>query len=227
MSAEAPAVRAYSPRTLAEALEVLSLDPEVKPVAGCTDLLVTTPEGRLAWPSVMSVVGIPELHTLVRDTDGWRIGAAVTFSRIRSESGLRETFPILAEAASVVGGWQIQNRATVGGNVVNASPAGDSLPVLLALGATAIAVGPKGEREIPYDRFHTGYRKTALRPGEILGGSGYPTPPPPACSSSGRSGPARPRPSARWCWRSSRRIARGCWRGCGSERGAWPPPRSG
>ena len=68
----------------------------------------------------------------------------------------------------MVGGWQIQNRATLGGNMANASPAGDSLPVLLALDALVVAAGARGLREIPYAEFHTGYRKTALQPGEIV-----------------------------------------------------------
>ena len=80
----------------------------------------------------------------------------------------RSAFPALVDAAGQVGGWQIQNRATLGGNLANASPAGDSLPVLLALDATVIAAGHQGFREIPYFGFHVAYRKTALQPGEII-----------------------------------------------------------
>jgi CO/xanthine dehydrogenase FAD-binding subunit len=99
---------------------------------------------------------------------GLDIGAAVTFSELRRSPEVARALPIVAEAAAVVGGWQIQNRATIGGNVANASPAGDSLPALLALGARLVVASAAGAREISYDEFHTGYRKTALRPGELV-----------------------------------------------------------
>ncbi|MDX1385692.1 MAG: xanthine dehydrogenase family protein subunit M, partial [Thermoanaerobaculia bacterium] len=159
---------AVSPATLAEAIGHLAERPDLRPVAGCTDLMVCEPEERADMPALLDVLGIPELRGIRPRDGGLEIGAAATFTEIRRHPEVLRLAPALAEAAAVVGGWQIQNRATIGGNVANASPAGDSLPVLLALHATVVAVGPAGERSIPYADFHTGYRRTALRPGELI-----------------------------------------------------------
>jgi len=168
---------AYSPPSLAEAVRILGEHPDLVPVAGCTDLMVGEPETRLGFPGVLDLNRIPEIRGIEETGAGVRIGAATTFTEIGAHPGIRERYPILAEAASVVGGWQIQNRATLGGNMANASPAGDSLPVLLALGATAVLAGAGGERRVPYDEFHVGYRKTALGPGEIVARVELPPPP--------------------------------------------------
>ncbi|MFQ5525815.1 MAG: FAD binding domain-containing protein [Thermoanaerobaculia bacterium] len=161
-----------SPSTLAEAVEILDSVPGVRLVAGCTDLMVglmsDDADAARSIPAVMNVLGIRELSG-IRERDGFaELGAASTFTEIRESNLVREKIPALAAAASEVGGWQIQNRATLGGNVVNASPAGDSLPVLMALDARAVAAGAGGEREIPYAEFHSGYRQTALEDGELL-----------------------------------------------------------
>jgi CO/xanthine dehydrogenase FAD-binding subunit len=159
---------ALRPRTLDEALRRLEEDPALVPTAGCTDLMVRGPEALHRMDRVLDLLGVPELRG-IRDIDGGlEIGATTSFSDIRRSPTVRAAFPALATAASVVGGWQIQNRATLGGNMANASPAGDSLPVLLALDAIVVVAGAGGLREIPYSEFHTGYRKTALRAGEIV-----------------------------------------------------------
>ena len=168
---------AFAPRSLAEALGLLAEHPDLVPVAGCTDLMVCEPERRLGLGGVMDLGRIPEIRGIERDGQGWRIGAATTFTEIARSPAIRTSFPALAEAASVIGGWQIQNRATIGGNMANASPAGDSLPVLLVLEAVAVAAGPSGVREIPYSEFHVGYRKTALERGEIIAWVRLPDPP--------------------------------------------------
>lgn len=165
------------PRSLDEAVRRLEEDPALVPVAGCTDLMVRGPEALYGMDRVLDLLGIPELRGIREVDGGLEIGATATFSEIRRSAEVRAVFPILAEAASQIGGWQIQNRATLGGNVANASPAGDSLPVLLALDAVIVAAGPQGFREIPYGGFHTGYRKTALQPGEIVARVRLPTPP--------------------------------------------------
>jgi CO/xanthine dehydrogenase FAD-binding subunit len=165
---------ALRPRSLEQAVASLAADPSLVLVAGCTDLMVN---GERELPRVLDLLGIPELVG-IREVDGTiEIGAATTFTEIRNSPLVQEHLPVLAQAAAVVGGWQIQNRATLGGNVANASPAGDSLPVLLALDAAVVAVGPQGHREIAYDGFHTGYRKTALQPGEIIASLRIPVPP--------------------------------------------------
>ncbi len=160
--------RAGSPRSVEEAVGFLAEIPDLVIAAGCTDLLVTDLESRARQTHVMSLLGIEELRGITRDGDALRIGAAVTFGEIGTSREVAEAAPILAEAAREVGGWQIRNRATLGGNIVNASPAGDSLPVLLALDATVEIAGAAGRRTLAYDSMHVGYRRTALAPGEIL-----------------------------------------------------------
>ena len=169
---------ALRPRTLDEALRRLEEDPALVPTAGCTDLMVRGPEALHQMERVLDLLAVDELRG-IREVDGaLEIGATTSFSEIRRSAAVREAFPALAAAASLVGGWQIQNRATLGGNMANASPAGDSLPVLLALDAIVVAAGAQGTREIPYAEFHTGYRKTALRPGEIVASVRLPYLPP-------------------------------------------------
>jgi CO/xanthine dehydrogenase FAD-binding subunit len=157
-----------TPTSLADALDALRRDPQLIPVAGCTDLMVTTALARARMTSVINLLAIPELKGIRSSNGSLEIGATTTFSEIRRSPDVRAALPILAEAAALVGGWQIQNRATIGGNIANASPAGDSLPVLLALDARIIVAGPNGQREVAYDDFHVGYRKTALDKGEIV-----------------------------------------------------------
>jgi len=130
--------------------------------------MVRGPEALHRMERVIDLLGVPELRGIYEVEGGLEIGATTPFTEIRRSAAIRAAFPALAEAASLVGGWQIQNRATLGGNMANASPAGDSLPVLLALDAVVVVAGAGGVREIPYAEFHTGYRKTALRPGEIV-----------------------------------------------------------
>lgn len=161
-------IRAARPSTLQQAIEFLRMEPALVPVAGCTDLMVNDPLSLHAVEGVVDVTGIEELQGIDWRGDNLAIGAAVPFSDIGSSATVCEHFPILAEAAAMVGGWQIQNRATLGGNIANASPAGDSLPALLVLDASIVVAGEAGERQLPYTRFHTGYRETALLPGELI-----------------------------------------------------------
>ena len=161
-------IAAVRPRSLDEAVRHLQEDPALVPTAGCTDLMVRGPEALHQMNRVIDLLSVPELRGIREVEGGLEIGATTSFSEIRRSAAVRAAFPILAEAAAVVGGWQIQNRATLGGNMANASPAGDSLPVLLALDAVVVAAGARGLREIPYAEFHAGYRRTALQPGEIV-----------------------------------------------------------
>jgi CO/xanthine dehydrogenase FAD-binding subunit len=153
---------------LDEALRHLEEDPSLVPTAGCTDLMVRGPEALHRMDRVIDLLSLAELRGIHEVEGGLEIGAITSFTEIRRSAAVRAAFPALAAAASLVGGWQIQNRATLGGNIANASPAGDSLPVLLALDAVVVAAGVHGVREIPYGAFHTGYRKTALQSGEIV-----------------------------------------------------------
>ncbi|MFQ5426601.1 MAG: FAD binding domain-containing protein [Gaiellales bacterium] len=166
--------RAFRPSSLSEALAVLAdFELDALPVAGCTDLMVGEVEPR----NVVDLLCIPELRGIELRDGQIDIGAAVTFSQLRRDPHVQGELPILAEAAATIGGWQIQNRATLGGNIANASPAGDSLPVLLALDAELLLAGPDGERGIPFTDMHTAYRQTALRPGELITRVRIPRPP--------------------------------------------------
>jgi CO/xanthine dehydrogenase FAD-binding subunit len=162
---------------LSDALRKLEEDPGLVPVAGCTDLMVRGVEALHEMDRVLDLLSVDELKGIREVDGGVEIGATTTFSEIRRSPVIQSAFPSLAEAAGQIGGWQIQNRATLGGNLANASPAGDSLPVLLALGATVEIASAAGVRQVSYDEFHLSYRKTALQPGEILARVRIPLPP--------------------------------------------------
>ena len=157
----------HRPQSLEEALALLA-DENVVPVAGCTDLMVVDFAERRQHVAVCDLMGIPELRG-IEVKDGWLdCGAGMTFSELRADPLVQEHFPILHDVCATIGGWQIQNRATIGGNIANASPAGDSLPVLLALDAELVLAGADGQRKVRYSEMHRGYRKTKLRKGELI-----------------------------------------------------------
>lgn len=159
----------HRPTSLDEAVRIMA-DPDAPAVAvaGCTDLLVVDHAHGRCHPAVVDLLRLPELRGVREDDGVIDVGAACSFTELRGDPLICSHLPSLAAAAATIGGWQIQNRATIGGNIANASPAGDSLPVLLALDARLILHGPHGPRELPYDGFHSGYRTTALRPGELI-----------------------------------------------------------
>lgn len=159
----------HRPTSLDEAVRIMA-DPDARAVAvaGCTDLLVVDHALGRRHASVVDLLRLPELRGVREDNDVIDVGAACSFTELRRHPLVRSHLPSLAAAAATIGGWQIQNRATIGGNIANASPAGDALPVLLALDARLLLHGPHGPREIPYDTFHSGYRTTVLQPGELI-----------------------------------------------------------
>ena len=165
------------PRTLDEALAILG-GTRARPIAGGTDLMVGLAAGTIdeAVP-LLDLSAIAALRG-IRMVDGRLvIGATTTFAELRASDIVAEHVPALAEVAATIGAAQIQARATLGGNLANASPAGDSLPVLLATEATIVVAGTGGERSIPVDAFFTGYRRTALDPGELIVRVEVPLPP--------------------------------------------------
>ena len=157
---------AFAPKSLAEAREALSKG--ATRVAGATDLLVIDHATSREHASVLSVLGIAELQGIRVEGDTLSIGAACTFTQIRRSEDVARHARLLVDAAATIGAAQIQNRATLGGNIANASPAGDSLPALLTLGALLVIAGPHGERTVPYNNFHTGYRQTVLGADELI-----------------------------------------------------------
>lgn len=166
MSLEPPVV---SPRTLAEAYALLGAD-AYRPIAGGTDLMVQLAAEVGELPErVLDLWALDELRGIRLDDSGALIiGALSTYTEIRRSALVRARLGALAEAAATIGAAQIQNRGTIGGNVVNASPAGDTLPVLLATDAEMILGSASGERSVAAAAFWPKYRTTARRPDELL-----------------------------------------------------------
>ena len=164
MPPEPPVV---SPRTLHEAYQVLSTLPH-RPLAGGTDLLVQI-TGEIGEPPerVMNLWGLDEMRGIRVDGDALVIGALTTYTQIRRSHEVAEFLPALAEAAATIGAAQIQNRGTLGGNAANASPAGDTLPLLLATDAELVLGSGRGERTVPAAEFWPSYRQTALATDEL------------------------------------------------------------
>ncbi|MGQ4877046.1 xanthine dehydrogenase small subunit [Billgrantia sp. LNSP4103-1] len=159
------------PRSLAELTDCLARHPQARLVAGATDLWLESTQRLARFERVIDVTRVAELN-LVEETAledgrrGWWIGAAVTYSRL--EPLLDEHYDAFAHLLHRLGSQQVRNRGTLGGNVANASPIGDTPPVLLALGSRLRLVGPEGERELALDEFFLDYKRTALREGEAI-----------------------------------------------------------
>jgi CO/xanthine dehydrogenase FAD-binding subunit len=169
MPIEPPVV---SPRTLEAAYAAMGAttpDAPIRAIAGGTDLMVGL-TGELGEPpaGVVDLWGLDALRGIAIDGDDLVLGALTTYTDIRRSALCREHVPALVDAAATIGAAQIQNRGTLGGNIANASPAGDTLPVLLALDARFVLGSTRGEREVPADAFWTAYRRTALEPDELV-----------------------------------------------------------
>ncbi len=165
MPVEPPVV---TPRALAEAYAILE-DGPARPIAGGTDLMVAL-TGELGEPPdrIIDLWRLDELRGIAVEGDAVVLGALTTYTEIRQSAVCHEHLPVLVEAAATIGAAQIQNRGTLGGNVVNASPAGDTLPVLLAADASFVLGSARGERVVPANEFWPAYRTTALAPDELL-----------------------------------------------------------
>jgi CO/xanthine dehydrogenase FAD-binding subunit len=138
------------------------------PLAGCTDVYVDLNFGTLAAKRFIDLWPLDDLRG-IRITDGvLSIGALATYTEMIRSTLVRKRLPILAAAAREIGGVQIQNRGTLGGNIANGSPAGDSLPVLAVAEATLVLASAGGTRRVPFNSFYAGYRKSVLRPDEII-----------------------------------------------------------
>ena len=158
-----------APGNLYAVVALLADEPGVwLPVAGGTDLMVLFAAGTLAARRLVSIWNLPELRQIEVFAHEIRIGAGCTYTDLREHVIVRQEFSLLASAAAWTGGIANQNRGTLGGNIVNASPAADSLPALLVYEAELILVSARGERRIPYRIFHTGYKKMELRSDELI-----------------------------------------------------------
>ena len=163
---EASGEKFLRPTTLAELLAFVKTHPEGRIIAGATELGLEITKRYKKFSTLISTEAVVELKEIASTASEWHIGAAVTLTEI--EDRLGKEFPMLGDMLRVFGSRQIRNRATMGGNIVTASPIGDSAPCLLALDASVVLASEKGERTLPVGEFFLAYRKTALQAGEVL-----------------------------------------------------------
>lgn len=154
------------PTSLKQLFAALAKYPDARLIAGATELGLDITKRFRKFPTLVSVEGVSDLTKIRSTPEEWQIGAAVTLTRIHDLLG--KEYPALGDMLHLFGSRQIRNRATMGGNIVTASPIGDSAPCLLAFGASVVIASANGERTLPIDEFFISYRKTALQPGEIL-----------------------------------------------------------
>jgi CO/xanthine dehydrogenase FAD-binding subunit len=158
-----------APPSLVEALTLLAQDPgRHTPIAGGTELMVAFAAGRLNQTSLLSINHLPELRFIHSTDASITIGANTTFTDIRRNSTIARDLPLLTQSASWTGSIANQNRATLGGNIANASPAADTPPALLVYDATVTLISSTTTRILPYADFHLAYKRTALQPDELL-----------------------------------------------------------
>jgi CO/xanthine dehydrogenase FAD-binding subunit len=159
-----------APLSLEEAVTLLNeRNLRVRAMAGGTDLLVQLRAERFELDRIVDIKRIPETNRLTYNPlDGLTVGAAIPCCRIYEDRQIQALYPALVDSVSIIGGVAVQGRATVGGNLCNAAPSGDSLPILYALGARCRILGPEGERTIPVARFCTGPGMNVLEKGELL-----------------------------------------------------------
>jgi carbon-monoxide dehydrogenase medium subunit len=162
-------MRYEAPESLDRAVALLSgATGDVRVLAGGTDLLVQMRSDIVDPELIVDIKKIPETRAIAEEKGGWRIGAAVTGAELKEHPRLKQVWPGVIEAANLIGSTQIQGRATMGGNLCNGSPAADSVPALIAAGATATVSGPGGRRDIPVEDVMIGPRRLSLRRGEFV-----------------------------------------------------------
>jgi carbon-monoxide dehydrogenase medium subunit len=158
-----------TPRSLNEAFSALGNGKRSLMLAGGTDVIVQLREGRRQCDQLIDLKHIPELMSYNVGADGsLETGAAVPLAQLYDDPQVRAKFPALVDCATIIGGIAIQSRATLGGNLCNASPAADSSPALMVLGAKLVIASSSGNREVPVEEFFAGPGRSTLQPGEIL-----------------------------------------------------------
>lgn len=153
--------------SLADALQIMRNEQRL-PVAGATDVYVALNFGTLKQRALLDIWKLDELRGICLDGPMLVIGALASYTAIINSKDVEERVPMLIDASRLVGGVQIQNRGTIGGNIANGSPAGDTLPVLAAVDAVVVIRSVDGERRVPFADFYTGYRATVLKPDELV-----------------------------------------------------------
>jgi aerobic carbon-monoxide dehydrogenase medium subunit len=162
-------MRYEAPKSLDQAVALLAAEQgETRVLAGGTDLLVQMRTDVIEPVLLVDIKGIAELRQIKEEAGGFRIGAAVTGAELKEHPRLKTVWPGVVEAANLIGSTQVQGRATMGGNLCNGSPAADSVPALIAAGAKASIVGPKGRREVPVEEIMLAPRKLSLIKGELI-----------------------------------------------------------
>ena len=169
-----------APTTLDEAVRLMAESgPKAKALAGGTDVLVQLRGGRFQIDRLVDVKNVPEMNELsYSETNGLTVGAGVPCCLIYENETVIEHYPGLVDAAFLIGGIQIQGRATLGGNLCNSSPSGDTIPALMALGGVANVAGPNGSRSVPVEDFCTAPGRNVLQDGELLVNLNFPAPKP-------------------------------------------------
>ena len=158
----------FQPRSLTDALTMLRDEGPLVPMAGCTDLYVALNFGTLDHTRFLNLWPLDSLRRIEMRGDVLSIGALATYTDIRRSPLVQKILPMLVAAAREIGGVQVQNRGTLGGNVANGSPAGDTLPVLAAADVVVVLRSAADMRRVPFSEYYTGYRRSVLGPGELI-----------------------------------------------------------
>ena len=163
-----PSPAYHAPETIQQAIDLLAANQGSRPLAGGTDLIVQMQSGRMVPVAIVDLKRISQLRAIREESGYFAIGAAVPCTALKAHKALAAEWPGVVEAANLIGSVQVRNRATMAGNLCNASPAADSVPALVAAGATAIIAGPSGEREVPVEQVPISPGRTSLGEGEFV-----------------------------------------------------------
>lgn len=158
----------HVPDTIEQAVALLAADPAARPLSGGTDLIVQMRSGRSSPAAIVDLKRIAELTGVRRHGEGFAIGAATPCTALKADEALVAAWPGVVEAANLIGSVQVRNRATIAGNLCNASPAADSVPALIAASATCLIAGPNGTREVPVEAIPLAPGRTSLASGEFV-----------------------------------------------------------
>lgn len=167
-----------SPKSIDAALALLGTEPDARVLAGATDIIPQIRGGRPEPKLMVDLKGIPQLVNITQANGTWTIGAATPVSQIAGHGGFKAAFPGLAEASSLIGSDQIQNRASLGGNLCNGSPAADTVPAMIVNNTQAVIASSGGTRTIPVAEVVTGPGKNTLKAGEFIVEFQLESPPP-------------------------------------------------
>jgi xanthine dehydrogenase small subunit len=168
MRGAAASMTVLRPRSVREALKMFAETPQALPLVGGTDVMVTWNLGDLNDRVILDLSRLREWSRIEETPAGLRIGALATHTAIQEHAIIRRRFPLLVAACATIGGVQIQNRGTIGGNIANASPAGDTLPALAVYDAEVQVISVNGRRRVPFPEIFAGVKKTTLQPGELI-----------------------------------------------------------